>query len=170
MVSARWGRSGTSVVLAILALTGCTQTISMQPAPDSNNPLCADVMVRLPDSIQNVSRTDTAAVGEGFQPVLERVWTDAQATAAWGENGVVTLVCGVPEPGPVALPCSSSGGIDWLVDSSDPARTRMITYGREPATQVEFDRTQAFGAAIWDAIAMPLQAIPAHKTCETASE
>lgn len=152
----------------MLLLAGCTQTISMKPAPDSNNPLCADVMVRLPDSIRNVSRSEAAAVGEGFQPVLKRVWTDAQSTAAWGKNGVVTLVCGIPEPGPVPLPCSSSGGIDWLVDASDPTRTRMITYGREPATQVEFDPTQAFGAAIWDELAMPLQEIPAHKTCEAS--
>lgn len=169
MTSRRFA-TATATVLTMLVLSGCTQTISMQPAPDSNNPLCANVMVRLPDAIRNQSSERPTAAGANFQAELKRVWTDAQATAAWGANGAVTLVCGAPEPGPVALPCSSWGGIDWLVDASDPTITRMITYGRSPATQVEFDPSRAQGAAVWDALAIPLQEIPAEKTCETASE
>lgn len=171
-VSARSTRSRTvriaALALAASALTGCTQTISMQPAPGANDPLCAAVMVRLPAAIANESREGTATAGEGFERTLERVWTDAQATAAWGSGGAVKLVCGVPDPGPVALPCSSWGGIDWLVDSSDLTNTRMITYGRSPATQVEFDPSRAQGAAVWDALASSLNEIPATKTCDVS--
>lgn len=150
----------------MLALTGCTQTISMRPAPDSNNPLCAEVMVLLPATISNAGGEMPTTAGDDFQRELKRVWTDAQATAAWGPNGVVTMVCGAPDPGPVALSCIGWGGVDWLVDASDPARNRMITYGRSPAVQVEFDPTKTHGSAVWDALARPIQAIPAHKTCE----
>ncbi len=151
--------------IAVFALTGCTQTITMRPAPDSNNPLCAEVMVRLPKFISNVGGETPTTGGEGFERELDRIWTDAQATAAWGKDGVVTLVCGVPEAGPVGLSCINWAGVDWLVDGSDPARNRMITYGRNPAIQVEFDPTKTHGSAVWDALAPYIKEIPQHKAC-----
>lgn len=92
----------------------------MTPAPNSNDPACADVMVMLPASVD----------GE------QRRWTDAQATAAWGDPLAVLLTCGIEPPGPSALPCQEVGGVDWLVDDSRAPQFRFTTYGREPALEV----------------------------------
>ena len=56
---------------SMVALAACSTTVSLQPAPDANNPRCAEVTVRFPQTL------------DGF----ERRWTDAQATGAWGEQG-----------------------------------------------------------------------------------
>ena len=74
------------VVVAGSLLAGCSSTVSMQPAPDANNPLCADVTVKLPNRIGT----------------LERQYTDAQATGAWGDPTGVLLSCGVPANPPLS--------------------------------------------------------------------
>lgn len=106
-----------------LGLAGCAETISLEPAPDANNPRCAEIMVRLPGVIGEASR----------------VWTDAQSTAAWGTPTKVIMSCGVTPPGPSTLKCISLGGIDWLVDESQQPHYRVTTYGRTPAVQVFVD-------------------------------
>jgi hypothetical protein len=117
-------------VLTLLLLTACSSTVALKPEPDSNNPACAEVTVRLPD-----------AVGE-----LSRRWTDAQATAAYGDPTAVIVACGVEVPGPTAtLQCVTLDGIDWLVDDSQAPKMRMTTYGRNPAVQVFVD-TKLVGA------------------------
>lgn len=111
---------------AMLALTGCSTTVALTPADDANNPECAEVTVRLPQSVAE----------------QDRRWTDAQATGAYGSDGrtSVILTCGVTVPGPTAeLQCVTLEGIDWLVDESDAPRMRMTTYGRDPAVQVFVD-------------------------------
>lgn len=110
--------------LALLgALAGCSTTVPVEAAPDANNPACADVSVLLPD-----------AIGD-----LERVWTDAQATGAWGAPTVV-LRCGVAVPAPSALVCQTIGGVDWLVLDQEEERQRLVTYGRDPAVEVIIKR------------------------------
>ncbi|BDZ38468.1 DUF3515 family protein [Microbacterium suwonense] len=117
-------------VLALLALTGCSSTVALQPAPDANNPACADVTVRLPGSIGD----------------FDRRWTDAQATGAYGDPTAVIIACGVAVPGPTAtLQCVTLDGIDWLVDDSASPWMRMTTYGRDPAVQAFVD-TERIGA------------------------
>lgn len=106
------------------ALTGCSTTIHLEPAADADNPACAAVSVLLPD-----------AVGD-----LDRVWTDAQATGAWGDPTVV-LRCGVDVPAPSQLVCQSIGGVDWLVLAQEDERQRLVTYGRDPAVEVNIKRT-----------------------------
>ncbi|GAA3924907.1 DUF3515 family protein [Microbacterium soli] len=116
--------------LLLLALTGCSATVALQPAEDANNPACAEVTVRLPN-----------AIGD-----LDRRWTDAQATGAYGDPTAVIIACGVAVPGPTAdLQCVSLEGIDWLVDESQAPKMRMTTYGRDPAVQVFVD-TMVIGA------------------------
>jgi hypothetical protein len=110
--------------LALLgALSGCSTTIHLEPAADANDPHCADVSVLLPD-----------AVGD-----LDRVWTDAQATGAWGDPTVV-LRCGVDVPAPSDLVCQTIGGVDWLVLAQEDERQRLVTYGRDPAVEVIIKR------------------------------
>jgi len=110
--------------LALLgALSGCSTTIHLDPAGDANNADCADVSVLLPD-----------AIGD-----LDRVWTDAQATGAWGAPTVV-LRCGVEVPAPSDLVCQTIGGVDWLVLAQEDERQRLVTYGRDPAVEVIIKR------------------------------
>ncbi|QAY61893.1 DUF3515 family protein [Microbacterium protaetiae] len=69
----------------------------------------------------------------------QRVWTDAQSTAAWGSPTRVIMACGVTPPGPSTLKCVSLGGVDWLVDESEQPNFRITSYGRTPAVQVYID-------------------------------
>lgn len=104
-------------------LTGCSSTVHLNPADDANNPRCADVIVRL----TNVPSIDGH----------DRRWTDAQATAAWGDPAVVLLTCGLPEAEPTSvLQCVTLQGIDWLVDDSKSPYLTLTTYGRKPAVQL----------------------------------
>ncbi|WP_417554002.1 DUF3515 family protein [Microbacterium sp.] len=117
-------------VLTLLVLTGCSSTVALKPEPDANNPACADVTVRLPD-----------AIGD-----MQRRWTDAQATGAYGDPPAVFVACGVAVPGPTAdMQCVTLDGIDWLVDDTTAPKMRMTTYGRDPAVQVYVD-TKRIGA------------------------
>lgn len=50
-------------------LTGCSGDVPMIPADDANNPACADVIVRLPSTVDG----------------LDRRYTNAQSTGAWGD-------------------------------------------------------------------------------------
>lgn len=110
--------------IALLAgVTGCSTTIALEPADHADDPGCAEVMVRLPDTLS----------GE------DREWTDAQATAAWGSPTSVIMRCGVEPPGPTTLQCVSFGGVDWIVDTEDSPNFRLTTYGREPAVQMYVD-------------------------------
>lgn len=106
-------------------LSGCAPTIGVEPADDAANPVCAQVMLALPDQLADD---------------LPKVQTDSQATAAWGEPGAaVTLRCGV-EPPAASADCqrveSAAGAVDWIVATDDAGTWRFVTYGREPAVEV----------------------------------
>ena len=109
---------------AALLLAGCTPTVSLDPAADSNAPGCAEISVRLPDTVAD-------------EPARE---TDAQATGAWGDPAVVILRCGVPPIGPTTKPCVNVNGVDWVL-MTDPAAKTIVyqTFGRTPATEVIID-------------------------------
>lgn len=126
-----------AALVVIASLTGCATTVSLEPAPDANNPACADVTVRLPDTID----------GE------KRRWTHAQATGAWGDPSAVILACGVTPPGPTEARCITVGGVDWIVDESEAPRYRVTTYGREPAVEVLVDNEVVSSNAVLDRLA-----------------
>lgn len=108
-------------ILAALALAGCSgPSVSMQPAPSAAAPVCAEVTVRLPDTVDDLARRDT----------------NAQATGAWGTPAAVLLRCGVPSPGPTTDRCIELNGIDWIEDTSQAPMYRYVTYGRTPAAEV----------------------------------
>ncbi|MBD5787828.1 DUF3515 family protein [Cellulosimicrobium terreum] len=111
--------------LVVLGTAACAPRIAVPVADDAANPLCADVVLAVPENL-----------GEG----LDQVGTTSQATTAWGEAGAaVTLRCGVEVPGPTTTPCqsveSTAGTVDWLVVEDDGTWT-FTTYGRDPAVQV----------------------------------
>lgn len=139
-------------VLAILVLSGCAGTVHLEPADDANNPLCAEVTVRLPQAIAD----------------QERRWTDAQATGSWGDPVSVILSCGVTVPGPTAeLQCVTLEGIDWLVDESEAPMMRMTTYGRDPAVQVYVDTERPSSNEVLSnpSLVSALRMIPAERAC-----
>lgn len=141
-----------------LALSACTGTVSMEPAKNANDPLCAEITVRLPD-----------AVGH-----LDRQWTDAQATGAWGDPVAVALTCGLDAPAPTAeFQCVSLEGVDWLVDAEDTPYLRMTSYGRQPAVEIYVNTTPGVGISSNEALKAlgPIVThIPATSRCISPDE
>lgn len=132
-------------------LAGCSTTVHLEPAADANDPACANVSVLLPDTVGG----------------YERVWTDAQATGAWGDPTVV-LRCGVEPPAPSDLVCTTLGGVDWLVLEQEEERQRLVTYGREPAIEVIIRRgEQVDFQSILDSLSSNIQSglAPATAQC-----
>ncbi|WP_336240474.1 DUF3515 domain-containing protein [Cellulosimicrobium protaetiae] len=149
-------------LLGVVAATAaCAPRIGVPVADDAQNPLCADVVLALPESL-----------GEG----LDAVGTTSQATAAWGEPGAaVTLRCGVEVPGPTTTACQSvqseGGTVDWLV-VEDQGTWTFTTYGRDPAVQlvvppaVTEDRSTAFVADLGRAV----MEVPQTRACVGAGD
>ena len=138
----------TAILLASL-LSGCSAPVSLEPAADSNNVLCADVMVRLPDTVDGLSRRGT----------------NAQSTGAWGNPARVILRCGLPEVTVSKLTCVTEAGIDWLVDDSQKPSYRFITFGRKPAVEVIVDSNHATGVNSLDDVASAVNSIEQTKHC-----
>ncbi|MDO9591047.1 MAG: DUF3515 family protein [Microcella sp.] len=131
-VSARARRASAILVVAAFALAGCAGTVPLEPGPEANDLACAEVMVRLPDTVGSVG--------------LERRSTNAQSTAAWGDPAAVIYRCGLPEQGPSDLPCFDVDGVDWLLDESNAPRYVFTTYARTPVTEIIVDVTYIAGA------------------------
>jgi hypothetical protein len=132
-----------------LLLTGCSATVNIDAAPDANNPACAEVIVRLPDSIDGHAKRITGS----------------QSTGAWGTPTAVLLRCGLPETTVSTLPCITTSEIDWLVDDSNAPSFRFITFGRKPALEVIVDSEKASGTAALDELSAAVQFLPSDKTC-----
>ena len=135
--------------LALLTLSGCAATVNLEPAEDSNDPGCAEVMVRLPSQLGG----------------LQERYTNAQATAAWGDPAAVLLRCGLEPVEVSTLPCVSAAGIDWLVDDSLAPSYRFISYARFPAVEVVVDSDNASGITSLEGIAGAVAQLPATKSC-----
>ena len=135
------------------ALSACTATVSLEAAADSNNPACAEVSVRLPDQVAELTKRAT----------------DAQATGAWGNPTAVLLRCGLPPVEVSELPCVTANGVDWLVDESAKPSYRFITFGRNPATEVIVDSTKAAGVTALSDLSNAIQSIEATKECSAVT-
>jgi hypothetical protein len=135
--------------LALLTLSGCAATVNLEPAEDSNNPGCAEVMVRLPSQLGG----------------LQERYTNAQATAAWGDPAAVLLRCGLEPVEVSTLPCVTAAGIDWLVDDSLAPSYRFISYARFPAVEVVVDSDNASGITSLEGIAGAVAQLPVTKAC-----
>jgi hypothetical protein len=137
------------LALGTLLLTGCSATVSLEPAAEANDPNCAEVMVRLPQEL-----------GEHFER-----HTNAQATAAWGDPTAVILRCGL-EPVVVSdLPCVTAGEVDWLVDDSLAPNYRFISFARFPAVEVIVDSERASGVTSLELLSRAVSEIPATAYC-----
>lgn len=115
---------------AVLAATaGCSSVVSVPAAPHAADPLCAEVLLALPDDLDG----------------MPRVRTGSQATAAWGDAAdPVVLRCGVEPPPPTTDPCLTADdgttAVDWVAvtePTPDGGETwTFTTYGRTPAVEV----------------------------------
>ena len=132
-----------------LSLSACSPTISLEPAADANNPLCANVIVRLPDAVDG----------------QERRSTNAQSTAAWGNPATVILRCGIEPVEISTLPCVTANGVDWIVDDSSKPSFRFISFGRTPALEVIVDSENAVGVNALDSLAEAVKSIEPTKNC-----
>ncbi len=137
------------LLLAIPLLAGCAATVNLEPAELANDPGCAEVSVRYP-----------GAIGE-----LTQRYANAQATSAWGEPTAVIARCGLAPVEASELSCVTAGGVDWLVDDSEAPNYRFISFARNPAVEVIVDSEKASGVGALEALAGAVSKIPASKTC-----
>ncbi|AZC14180.1 DUF3515 family protein [Microbacterium sp. ABRD28] len=140
---------GALAIGAALTLSSCAGTVSLPPAANADDPLCAEVTVRLPAEVDG----------------QERRWTDAQATGAWGTPTSVILTCGVEPPGPTEARCITIGGVDWIVDESDPPRYLIRSYGRTPAVEVYADNSVVSPNEVLSALGPIVSQLPRESEC-----
>jgi len=130
-------------------LAGCAQTVPMEPAEGANDPACADVIVRLPDTVAE----------------LDRRTTNAQSTGAWGSPVGVELRCGVPTSGPTTEMCVSVKGVDWIIDESEAPLYRFEAYGRTPGLEVFVNSEIASGTLVATDLTNVAQMLPQTRQC-----
>lgn len=136
--------------LLLPVLAGCASVASVVAAPDAANPLCAEMMVVLPEAIDDAERRPTTS----------------QATSAWGDPSKVVLRCGVEVPGPTTDPCVSVNDVDWVAHEDEATGIwTLTTYGRTPATEVVLDPNVIPSSTVLATLSDAAQKIPASKKC-----
>ena len=130
-------------------LSGCSQAVPFDPAPEASDPDCAAVVVRLPDTVAGLAERET----------------NAQGTGAWGQPASVLLRCGVEPPGPTTDRCVSVDGVDWIIDESDAPTYLFTTYGRTPAVEVIVDNDVVSGTTAITDLSGAVGAIPPEGGC-----
>ena len=143
-----------AALAAAVALAGCTPAVSLEPAADAVDPGCAEVVVRLPDTVADLAKRET----------------DAQGTGAWGSPASVLLRCGVADTGPTTLPCVDVNGIDWVRDDADAPNYRFTTFGRTPTTEVIVNSDSVSGTTALVDLTNAVQVIPQTSKCTDVSD
>lgn len=142
------------LVASLPLLAGCTPAVVLDPAIDSNNPGCAEIMVRLPDQVSD----------------HDARYTTAQATKAWGDPAAVIIRCGIEPVVVSSLPCVTAGGVDWLVDESSVPNFRFISFGRDPAVEVIVNSEVASGINSLEAIGPAVAALAPAQICSLSAD
>ncbi len=112
----------TGTLAGALLLSGCAgAAVTLDPAPDAADPACAPAMVAMPTQLTGLDQRETTA----------------QATTAWGDPAAIVLKCGVHVQEPVADPCVSVNGVDWVLakedEQADPASAASEAPTRGPS-------------------------------------
>lgn len=126
----------------------------MDSAENANDPGCADVIVRLPQTVAE----------------LEKRTTNAQATGAWGDPAGVLLRCGVEPSGPTADECVNVNGVDWIIDRSSSPLYRFEAYGRTPGLEVIVNSELASGTATVVDLAAAVEYLPQERQCTSLDD
>ena len=117
----------TAPVAGVVALGGCAAAVPVDVAPNATEPVCASVVLAMPDSL-----------GEG----LPQRDTTAQATTAWGDpSAPIILRCGVEPLAPTTEHCQTvetpnGPSIDWVAVQDEDESWTLTTYGRVPAVEL----------------------------------
>ncbi|MBH0008891.1 DUF3515 family protein [Salinibacterium sp. SWN1162] len=154
-----------AMVPLLATLGGCAAIVPLEPGDDAGNPSCADVIVRLPDTVAGLDKRET----------------NAQGTGAWGEPATILLRCGVAVPDPTAeFACVTApeDGIDWLRDDSDAPNYVFTSYGRDPAVQVivdsdgdpDIEGDEVSGFEALSDVAGAVSQVPADRFCVALSD
>jgi hypothetical protein len=125
------GRTGVVALVAAAAMTGCASAVSVTAAPFADDPVCAEVILALPEELADFPRADTTSQGTA-------AWTDGDPRDA------IVLRCGVEPLPPTTEQCVSATDdtgttIDWVTVAADEEAGTpwtFTTYGREPAVEV----------------------------------
>ena len=136
-------------LVALAVLSGCASAVPMHAAPDAVNILCAEVVVRLPETVGDAERRET----------------NAQGTGAWGTPAQALLQCGVEADDAALLECRTFNEVDWLIDPSDEELVTATSFGRDPAIRVAIDKDIIGPGVILDDLAFAVSVIPASKRC-----
>ncbi|WP_053388228.1 DUF3515 family protein [Leucobacter japonicus] len=134
-------------------LTACAPTVPMTAAEDANNPACANVIVRLPDTVAGQDRRTT----------------NAQSTGAWGDSAV-QLICGTEPSGPTTDACVDVNGVDWVIDDSAAPIYKFEPYGRTPGIVVYVDSEQVSGTETTVDLNNVVQQLPQERKCTALSD
>jgi len=112
-----------------VVLAGCGSAVELEPTPEASDPVCARVLINMPDELSGAKKRNTTT----------------QASRAWGEPPI-TVRCGVPPPGPTTDRCvtaedPSGNSVDWVMseigdEAVDENTWHFTTYGRVPAIEV----------------------------------
>ena len=121
-----------AVFLGTVLVAGCAPLVNLAPAEFANAPECANMIVRLPDTVADLPSRNV----------------NSQATAAYGNPAAVLIRCGLERPGPNLLPCFTLDGVDWLRDDTADPQFVFTTYGLDPATEVIVDSTVVSGTQV----------------------
>lgn len=149
------------------ALTGCgSGAVTLEPALDAANPTCAYALVAMPPTLGGLAQRETTA----------------QATTAWGDPTAVVLKCGVEQSSePVADPCASVNGVDWIVKPADEELAESKeqsatgtwvaeTFGRTPALQVTFDADRVSSSTVLAELASAVAQVPQQQACTNIAD
>ena len=129
---ARSGVGGAAgAVTVALVLTGCVSAVQVPVAPSAADPVCARVVLSLPQELAG----------------RERRQTTSQGTAAWTADpaeGAITLRCGVEPLPPTTEQCltitdDAGTSVDWVTvpgDAGTGTPWTFTTYGRLPAVEL----------------------------------
>lgn len=147
-VLSRTALGAVAATTLILALSGCAPAVEVAPAPASDDPRCAPMMIALPQELAGLARRTTTS----------------QATAAWGEPSAAVLRCGVRPPGPTTERCVSVNGVDWIAVQEEK-NWRLTTYGREPAVELLLDTGRAASSTVLVELASPVGTLPRTRQC-----
>ena len=140
---------GLLAIAAPLTLSGCAAPAPMEAADDANNPACAEVIVRLPETVADLKKRET----------------NAQSTGAWGNPAEVELRCGVESSGPTTDMCVSVNDVDWIIDESQAPLYRFEAYGREPGLEVFVNGDAVSGTSVVTDLAAVAKQLPQVREC-----
>ena len=125
-------RAAATAVLTTALLAACAgSAVQVDAAPFADDPVCAEVILALPQVLAEAGRADTTS----------------QGTAAWVHDrpdGAIVLRCGVEPLPPTTDRCvdatdAAGRSVDWVAvagDDSTGTPWTFTTYGREPAVEV----------------------------------